>query len=138
MENYSLVRVSAADLRIKIDPGLTEFEANTIVDRALSDRELTLEELPEGDPTLAGALGVFIRKFGLVVVQKGLDSRTRLEVIAHEIGHEVVHDAETATVSVGYGTPGPGDPVLRVEAYGLKERREAQANVFARELLPPR
>ncbi|MGN6683568.1 MAG: UvrD-helicase domain-containing protein [Devosia sp.] len=138
MENYSLVRVSAADLRKKIDPGMAEVAAETIVDRALIDRQLTLEELPAGDPTLAGALGVFIRKFGLVAVQKGLDARTRLEVIAHEIGHEVVHDGETAAVSADYGTPGPGDPVLRVEAYGLKERREAQANVFARELLLPR
>lgn len=138
MENYSLVRIAARELRSKIDPDLAELSANTIISKALSERNLTLEELPAADSTLAGGLGVYNRKYALVAVSLDLDAPTRLEVIAHEIGHDVVHQAEVSTVSAGYGTPGPGDPVLRVEAYGVKERREAQANVFARELLLPR
>jgi DNA helicase-2/ATP-dependent DNA helicase PcrA len=138
MENYSLVRIAARDLRAKIDPDLTALAANGIISKALVDRNLTLEELPAGDSTLAGGLGVYNRKYGLVAVSLALDPPTRLEVIAHEIGHDVVHQAEVSTVSADYGTAGPGDPVLRVEAYGVKERREAQANVFARELLLPR
>src|SRR3546814_15710772 len=31
-----------------------------------------------------------------------------------------------------------GDPSQRIETYGIKERREAQANAFAREYLLPR
>ncbi|CDX12281.1 UvrD/REP helicase [Mesorhizobium plurifarium] len=138
MENFSLVRLAANQLRVDIDPGLAELDATAIIARAIANRELTLEELPAGDATLAGALGIFNRKYKLVVVQAGLDAATKLEVIAHEIGHEVVHQGEIATVQRSYGKPGPGDPVLRIEAYGVKERREAQANVFARELLLPR
>lgn len=138
MENFSLIRLAARDLRARIDPGLAELAASEIVFRAIGDRELTLEELPAGDSTLAGGLGVYNRKYKLVAVRMDLVAATRLEVIAHEIGHDVVHQAEISTVPVNYGTPGPGDPVLRVEAYGVKERREAQANVFARELLLPR
>lgn len=138
MENYSLVRIAARELRSKIDPDLAELSADTVVTRALLERNLTLEELPAADSTLAEGLGVYNRKYALVAVSLDLDAPTRLEVIAHEIGHNIVHQAEVSTVSSGYGTPGPGDPVLRVEAYGVKERREAQANVFARELLLPR
>tara|TARA_R110002124_G_scaffold267777_3_gene435195 strand:+ start:64371 stop:67724 length:3354 start_codon:yes stop_codon:yes gene_type:complete len=138
VENFSLIRLAANDLREAIDPGMVELQAATIVGRALLERGLDLEELPAGDPTLAGCLGVFNRKYSHVSVQIDLESPTKLEVIAHEIGHEVVHNGDVAMVRKDYGLPGPGDPVLRVEAYGVKERREAQANVFARELLLPR
>lgn len=138
MENFSLIRLAANELREAIDHGLAELRAGAIVERALAKRSLKLEELHVGDATLAGCLGVFNRKYGHVFVQEDLEPPTKLEVIAHEIGHEVVHNGDVAMVRKDYGSPGPGDPVLRVEAYGVKERREAQANVFARELLLPR
>lgn len=138
MENFSLIRLAANELREAIDHGMVEMQAGAIVERALAKRGLKLEELPAGDTTLAGCLGVFYRRYRHVFVQEDLEPPTKLEVIAHEIGHEVVHDGEVAMVRKDYGSPGPGDPVLRVEAYGVKERREAQANVFARELLLPR
>ncbi|OWK19992.1 hypothetical protein AJ88_35270 [Mesorhizobium amorphae CCBAU 01583] len=138
MENFSLIRLAANELREAIDHGLAELRAGAIVERALAKRSLKLEELHAGDATLAGCLGVFNRKYGHVFVQEDLDPSTKLEVIAHEIGHEVVHNGDVVMVRRDYGSPGPGDPVLRVEAYGVKERREAQANVFARELLLPR
>ncbi|MER9567024.1 ATP-dependent helicase [Mesorhizobium sp. M0571] len=138
MENFSLIRLAANELREAIDHGMAELQAGAVVERALAKRALKLEELPAGDATLAGCLGVFFRKYSHVFVQEDLEPSTKLEVIAHEIGHEVVHDGDVAMVRKDYGSPGPGDPVLRVEAYGVKERREAQANVFARELLLPR
>lgn len=138
MENFSLIRLAANDLRQAIDPGFAQLEAAVIIGQALSKRGLILEELNAGDPTLAGSLGVFNRKYRHVSVQSDLEAAIKLEVIAHEIGHDVVHEGEIAVVRKDYGSPGPGDPVLRVEAYGVKERREAQANVFARELLLPR
>ncbi len=138
MENFSLIRLAANELRQAIDPGFAQLEAGAVVAQALIRRGLVLEELAAGDPTLAGSLGVFNRKYRHVSVRDDLEASTKLEVIAHEIGHDVVHDGEVAVVRKDYGAPGPGDPVLRVEAYGVKERREAQANVFARELLLPR
>lgn len=138
MENFGLIRRAANELREAIDPGFTQVNARAVIDEALTKRGLILEELAPGDPTLAGSLGVYNRKYRHVAVQSELDAPMMLEVIAHEIGHDVIHDGDVVVISKDYASPGPGDPVLRVEAYGVKERREAQANVFARELLLPR
>ena len=68
--------------------------------------------------------------------------RTRLSSSSHEIGHAHVHTSSL------FGTAADVDPsrtteaapvgLLRVEDYGARERRELQANVFAREFLFPR
>ena len=138
MENFSTIRRLATTLRLKFDPGLSELDAAAVVKGALKTCGLDYDELEADDPSLAGALGLLNRQFDLVLVSKALSPEEKAEVAAHEIGHFIVHDAPQAAVLSGYGAPGPGDPVQRVEAYGVKERREAQANAFARELLLPR
>ena len=138
MENFDAIRRAAAELRLKVDPGFTELHAAEVVKRAIEQCELTVEELDPDDPGLAGSIGVLDRTFGLVLVSNALEPAAREEVIAHEVGHFTVHEAPRPTVTDGYNAPGAGDPAQRVEAYGIKERREAQANVFARELLLPR
>ena len=62
-------------------------------------------------------------------------------LVAHELGHwflDPTHAAKTIadikTVLGGEGSPA----IIKVEAYGARERQELQANVFARELLLPR
>lgn len=138
MENFGTIRRLANALRLKFDPDLSELDASAVVASAMKACDLAYEELEPEDASLAGALGVLNRQFNLVLVSKALPPAEKAEVVAHEIGHFIVHDAPQATVSGTYDTPGLGDPVQRVEAYGVKERREAQANAFARELLLPR
>lgn len=138
MENFSTIRRQATALRLKFDPDLSELDAASVVQGALKACGLDYDELAPDDPSLAGALGLLNRQFDLVLVSKALPEAEKAEVAAHEIGHFIVHDAPQAAVLSGYAAPGPGDPVQRVEAYGVKERREAQANAFARELLLPR
>lgn len=91
MENYSLVRIAARGLRSKIDPDLAELSANTIVSKALSERNLTLEKLPAVDSTLAGVWASTTGSTRWWLSASILMLPTRLEVIAHEIGHDVVH-----------------------------------------------
>jgi superfamily I DNA/RNA helicase len=138
VENFDAIRRAAAELRLEVDPGFTELHAAEVVKRAIDRCELTVEELGPDDPGLAGSIGVLDRTFNLVLVSQALEPAAREEVIAHEIGHFVVHEAPRPTVAADYSKPGAGDPAQRIEAYGVKERREAQANVFARELLLPR
>ncbi len=138
MENFGTIRRLATALRLKADPALSELDAPTVVASVLKVCDLAYEELEPDDASLAGALGLLNRQLNLVLVSKALSVAEKAEVAAHEIGHFVVHDAPQVPVWESYDTPGPGDPVQRVEAYGVKERREAQANAFARELLLPR
>lgn len=62
-------------------------------------------------------------------------------LVAHELGHWFL-DAGKAKKSVAslqtlFGSSG-SPAVVKVEAYGARERQELQANVYARELLLPR
>jgi superfamily I DNA/RNA helicase len=62
-------------------------------------------------------------------------------LVAHELGHWFL-DATKAPLTVAslrtlLGSDG-SPAVMKVEAYGARERQELQANVFARELLLPR
>lgn len=62
-------------------------------------------------------------------------------LIAHELGHWFLdpEDSGTTIADIKAVFGGEGSPaVIKVEAYGVRERQELQANVFARELLLPR
>ncbi|MGX9148045.1 ATP-dependent helicase [Mesorhizobium sp. 128a] len=86
---------------------------------------------------LDGAHGALDRQFKFIFVRNDLADDELAEVIAHEIGHFRVHDG----VEKGYyprSEANGGDPNQRIETYGIKERREAQANSFGRELVLPR
>lgn len=62
-------------------------------------------------------------------------------LVAHEIGHWFLDPAKSGKTVASLQTlfGGDGSPaVVKIEAYGARERQELQANVFARELLLPR
>jgi DNA helicase-2/ATP-dependent DNA helicase PcrA len=86
---------------------------------------------------LEGAHGQLDRQFKTVLIRNDLFDSDFAEVLAHEIGHFVIHDGP----SPGYhprSERNGGDPTQRIETYGIKERREVQANAFAREFVLPR
>ncbi|TAW06321.1 ImmA/IrrE family metallo-endopeptidase (plasmid) [Rhizobium ruizarguesonis] len=138
MENINSVRRAANELRRKIDPGLKQLAATEIIGLALDDQSLTVEKLGPSDTNLMGGIGVLKRRYLAIYVANDLDPSFEAEVIAHEIAHFVIHLEAEIKIERGYSAPGAGDPLQRVEAYSKKERREAQANAFAREFLLPR
>lgn len=138
MENINGVRRAAAELRAKFDHSLTAMSAQDVIKAALTECGLGFEEVGPDDPVLAKGLGVLKRKYLTVFVANNLAPEMKVEVIAHEIGHFAVHLEDEVRIERPYSAPGAGDPLQRVEAYSKKERREAQANAFARELLLPR
>jgi superfamily I DNA/RNA helicase len=109
---------------------------------ALKHFDLELAWLPPGDPALKGARALFDHQGGIVCCADEGDAATRACLIAHEIGHVCVHAAssECATDDIDASRSIEAAPVglQRVEDYGVRERRELQANVFAREFLLPR
>ncbi|MGD4018456.1 ImmA/IrrE family metallo-endopeptidase, partial [Xanthomonas citri pv. citri] len=113
-----------------------------LVDAAIKHLDLGLTWLPTGDPALKGARAVFDDQSGTIFAEDvGSDSQRAL-VVAHEIGHECIHGGSTACSAedVDPSRSMEAAPVglQRVEDYGAHERRELQANVFARAFLFPR
>ena len=113
-----------------------------MVEAAIRQLEIELVWLPAGDPALKGALALFDEQSGTICFTEGGDVAKPVELIAHEIGHACIHatsshctahdiDASRSTEAAPVG-------LQRVEDYGTHERRELQANVFAREFLLPR
>jgi hypothetical protein len=104
--------------------------------------ELELVWLPAGDPALKGAVALFDEQSGTICCTEGGEAARHVELIAHEIGHACLHaTSSTCTaqdIDASRSTEAAPVGLQRVEDYGTRERRELQANVFAREFLLPR
>jgi Zn-dependent peptidase ImmA (M78 family) len=111
------------------------------VQAALAHLQLELAWLPCGDPALKGARAVFDNQSGTIFAEDAGEPSARALLIAHEIGHVCVHSGSaTCTehdIDPSRSTESAPVGLQRVEDYGAHERRELQANVFAREFLFP-
>nr|WP_264185726.1 ATP-dependent helicase [Roseicella aerolata] len=89
-----------------------------------------------GDPRLHGARALVDAQAGCIRCGDTGSRGDRALLLAHEVGHEAVHrlssGGEAAT-----GSRSPSAAMSRVTDYGPRERRELEAEVFAREFLLP-
>lgn len=143
MDAFEAIRSAASALREELDGKIAAGASSLdVVETAALHLDLILTWVEPDDPQLKGARAAFDQQCGLIYCAKDGDIGERAMRVAHEIGHVRVH--------VRSMTCAPSDidgsqsmelaPVglQRVEDYGGRERRELQANVFARELLLPR
>ena len=109
---------------------------------AIEHLKLELTWLPTGDPALKGARAVFDDQSGAIFAEDVGNEAQRALVVAHEIGHECIHAGSVACsaedVDPSRSIEAAPVGLQRVEDYGAHERRELQANVFARAFLFPR
>ena len=143
MDGFEPVRAAAnrlheAVLSIGGDP----VDPMALVTTAIDHLDLELAYVPEGDPALKGAKALFDEQSGTICCEASGSACDRALLVAHEIGHAEIHAGSS---SCGAGDIDPSRstemaPVglQRVEDYGARERRELQADVFAREFLLPR
>jgi DNA helicase II / ATP-dependent DNA helicase PcrA len=142
MSSFASIRQAACELRTTLGSSYADsVDGRSLVDAVMRLRELELGFRPRGDLTLNGALAVFNRRFQIIFCVDDIPRELATYYIAHEIGHAVLHSelgicGERDMDAYGQGVG--GGAVQKVEAYGAKERKEAQSNVFARELLLPR
>ena len=91
---------------------------------------------------LKGARALFDDQSGVICCENEDDPVVRALLVAHEIGHSEFHTGPagctTADIDPSRSTELPAIGLQRVADYGARERRELQADVFARELLLPR
>ena len=124
--------------RLPSDP-----KAIDLVRALVTEADLELWALDPSDTLLAGALAILAREDGAIYYVNDASPEDLAVLIAHELGHFHIHTAETETncsrVDVDASAPSEVSAVGadRVAGYGARERRELQANVFARELLLP-
>jgi DNA helicase-2/ATP-dependent DNA helicase PcrA len=143
MDPFEHVREDAvrllADLVAK---GVNPLDSSAIIAAAVDHLGLELVWLPPGDPALKSARALFDEQSGTICCENTGDQAARALLVAHEIGHVRVHagssNCDASDIDPSRSTEAAPVGLQRVEDYGARERRELQANVFARELLLPR
>lgn len=143
MDAFEAIRREAARLHEAIAAeGGALMQPMALINRAVARLELELTWLPPGDPALKGAQAVFDEQSGAIFAEDSGEAGARALVVAHEIGHACIHTGSAACsdadVDPSRSTETAPVGLQRVEDYGAHERRELQANVFAREFLFPR
>ena len=119
------------------------YNAIQIVKFLATEADLELWPLPPSDSLLNGALAVLARQDGAVYYINNLSEEDVAVLVGHELAHFYLHatgsGSRCSRDEVDVSAPSEASPVGadRVAGYGAKERRELQANVFARELLLP-
>ncbi len=143
MDSFEPIRAAAERLHLDVIGGAdTPTRPMELVQAALAHLKLDLIWLPTGDPALKGARAVLDDQSGTIFAEDIGSSAERALIVAHEIGHECIHAGSVACSAedVDPSRSMEAAPVglQRVEEYGAQERRELQANVFARAFLFPR
>ncbi len=143
MESFELIRSAARELHSKVVASRADpLQPNSLIVGACKELSLEFHWLDPGDPALKGGRGVFDEHSGTVCCADVADFGDRMELAAHEVAHACVHTSSSACsaedVDASRSMEGVPIGLQRVEDYGARERRELQANVFAREFLLPR
>ena len=143
MNAFEAIRKSAARLHEQLVAiGADPRDPAALVAKAIEHLKLEVSYLEPGNTALKGARAVFDDQSGTICCENVGSDADRVQLVAHEIGHATVHtkmlccsghdiDPSRSTESAPVG-------LQKVEDYGARERRELEANVFAREFLFPR
>lgn len=125
-----------------MDEGADPLDPLALVCAAAKRLEFDLIWLDASDPALKGARALFDEQSGVILCEAAADPVDRALLVAHEIGHAQIHGnstcCETSDIDPTRSTEAAPVGLQRVEDYGAHERRELQANVFAREFVLPR
>ena len=143
MDGFEPVRAAATDLHEAVlSIGCDPLDPLALVKTAMDHLDLELVYLPAADPALKGARALFDEQSGAIFCDGSESACDRVLLVAHEIAHAVIH-AGSPSRGAGHIDPSRSTEMApvglqRVEHYGVRERRELQADVFAREFLLPR
>ncbi|MFC4275337.1 UvrD-helicase domain-containing protein [Achromobacter aloeverae] len=145
MNPFQRARDEAHTARAKLEATFTHnvITAKDLLLQVESALNIAIEQVPPSYADLGGGSAVLQREQMFIYVSSEVDAwgAEFCGLVAHELGHYFLDAAKPATTVAHLSTllGSAGSPaVLKVEAYGARERQELQANVFARELLLPR
>jgi len=143
MDNFSHAREKATQLHafLVTDKKADPLQPFSIVAAAAQHLDLEILLLSKDDPILKGARAIFDGQAGLICCENSGTPSERALLIAHEIGHACLHgtasNCNDNDIDVSCSGESASVGLQRVEDYGVHERRELQANIYARELILP-
>jgi superfamily I DNA/RNA helicase len=137
MDAFALSRIQARAMRALVPAGIAS--GLKAVEHAFAAAGFQiLEESIEGS-ILGGCFAKLYREASAVYVAKDASPADKALHLAHELGHLDLHKPnEECELHNTDLRPAGSRALSRVEAYGPRERRELQANVYGREFLLPR
>ena len=143
MDAFDSIRDKASRLHDKlVAAGCDPLKPAHLVKAAADDLDLEIVALPKGDPALKGARALLDEQSGTICCEQTANGGEAALLIAHEIGHACAHTGSSSCsaedIDPSCSTEAAPLGLQRVEDYGARERRELQANVFAREFLFPK
>lgn len=147
MSHWKNIRNKARAVYKGISEGLTvESDAHSfllpaveILKSAAQLEKLEIVPVAKGDPCLYGSIAMLTH--GCILIDESVNSSFASYCQAHEFAHHFLHQGQThctqtdieGFISEDAEPRGEG----RISGYGPHEKREREANIFARELLLP-
>jgi superfamily I DNA/RNA helicase/Zn-dependent peptidase ImmA (M78 family) len=143
VDGFDAIRDKAQRLHdLVVGKGTDPLDPLALVCAAAKHLGFDLVWLDASDPALKGARALFDEQSGVILCEAAADPEDRALLVAHEIGHAQIHGNSTccdaSDIDATRSTEAAPVGLQRVEDYGAHERRELQANVFAREFVLPR
>ena len=143
MEGFDTIRVLARRKHEEVcaQAGGKKSAAD-LLDGATAVTGVTRQPVPDDDPVLYEAEAILNLSVPAIFFKSGVSAEQAAFYQAHEFGHHFLDSATgeaCGAYDIDVSMPEERIPlgIQRVEGYGPRERRECQANVFAREFLLP-
>jgi len=143
MDAVELGRRRAAELHAAaVERGLDPAAPYLFAVEEANRRGLDVEAATPGSTQLDGGQATLVFVDDLIIHENGGSPFEQAFLVAHEIGHHELGDANTTPTALHADMARGAEPsptgVDRVVDYGRRQRREVQMDLFARELLLPR
>ena len=141
MEGFDTVRALARRRHDEACAAGGKTSATDLLDGATAITDIERNAVPDDDPILCGAEAILEPSVDGIFYKASVSDELAAFYQAHEFGHHFLDSATGACSSTDIDVTMPEERIplgiQRVEGYGPRERRECQANVFAREFLLP-
>src|SRR5258708_19828466 len=142
MNHWERIRSQARDYHARVRTATHgDVSAQALLKAAASITGISAEPVPAGDPLLDGGEAVLDREINVIWYNADIEPELARFFIAHEYAHCWLHDLPAICGQTDVGAPTGEAPMpvgaQLVEGYSPEERREREANVFAREFLLP-
>ena len=115
--------------------------AAALLDGTASITNVARQAVPDDDPVLYGAEAILDSSVDAIFFKQSVSPEQAVFYQAHEFAHHFLDNTTAACGGSDIDVTMPEERIplgiQRVEGYGPRERRECQANVFAREFLLP-
>ena len=131
---WQAARQAGESLRLR----LPDAAPDDLLTLALQEREFVCRPVRPGDPLLSGAHAVLDTEVATVWVRGDAAPADRRVYLAHELAHIYLHNGDDDACACHEADFADIDGAGQAVGYGPRQRRETEANVFARAFLLPR